>query len=91
MNIKNKLINLKFDLQYYDTIPDFSTLPPLEKVAAAKVLPVVTPLTFKFQDLFENLIPVSIQNSLSLFESRKIDVINFETNCMREYTQILNA
>lgn len=56
----------------------------------AKVLPVVTPLSTKFRDLFESLAPLSIQNALSLFESRKIDVVNLERGRMRESTEIMN-
>lgn len=72
-------------------MPEFRSLPVLPKAALAKPLPVNVPLSPRFKDLFETLVPVTIQNALSLFESRKTDVVNMETGRMREYTQIMNA
>ncbi|KAL3103138.1 hypothetical protein niasHS_002324 [Heterodera schachtii] len=78
------------DFIYHDRVPDFKTLPLLPKVTLAK--PNVTfPLSTRFKDLFESLIPVSVQNALSTFEGRRNELINIDVGRMREYTQLMNA
>uniref|UniRef100_A0A914GYL8 BRO1 domain-containing protein n=1 Tax=Globodera rostochiensis TaxID=31243 RepID=A0A914GYL8_GLORO len=78
------------DFIYHERVPDFKTLPLLPKAPLAK--PNVTfPLSTRFKDLFESLVPVSVQNALSTFEARRSEVINIDVGRMREYTQLMNA
>jgi programmed cell death 6-interacting protein len=84
-------VNLLFDLQYHERVPDFKTLSLLPKAVIAKPLPVSSPMSPRFKDLFESLIPVSVQNAISSFESRKNQSINAAVGRMREYTQLMNA
>ncbi|KAH7731130.1 alix-SF [Aphelenchoides avenae] len=79
------------DFLYHERVPDFKTLPLLPKAALAKPLPVNFPLSPRFKDLFESLVPVQVQSALSTFEARKAELINVETGRMREYTQVMNA
>uniref|UniRef100_A0A915EJP3 BRO1 domain-containing protein n=1 Tax=Ditylenchus dipsaci TaxID=166011 RepID=A0A915EJP3_9BILA len=79
------------DFIYHVRLPEFRSLPSLPRAALAKALPVVVPVSPRFKDLFESLVPVSVQTALVFFESRKSEVVNMETSRMREYTQIINA
>lgn len=78
------------DFIYHERVPDFKTLPLLAKAALAKPN-VQFPLSTRFKDLFESLVPVSVQNALSTFESRKNELISIDVGRMREYTQLMNA
>uniref|UniRef100_A0A7E4W7L0 BRO1 domain-containing protein n=1 Tax=Panagrellus redivivus TaxID=6233 RepID=A0A7E4W7L0_PANRE len=79
------------DFIYRERIPDIKTLEPLAKATVVKAIPLDGPLSPRFKDLFESLVPVSIQNALSAFEARKTEVVNVETGRLREYTQLMNA
>lgn len=79
------------DFIYHERVPDPSALPPLEKHLLVKPTPIEGYLSPRFKDLFESLVPVSIQNALSAFEGRKTTVVNCETGRLREYTQLMNA
>ncbi|KAI1724665.1 BRO1-like domain-containing protein [Ditylenchus destructor] len=79
------------DFIYHERIPEFRTLAALPKAPLAKALPVTMPMSPRFKDLFESLVPVAVQNALMFFESRKSDVVNLETSRLREYSQIMNA
>jgi programmed cell death 6-interacting protein len=79
------------DFIYHERVPDPKSLPQLDKAAVVKATPIEGHLSPRFKDLFESLVPVSIQNALSAFEGRKTEVVNTETGRLREYTQLLNA
>jgi programmed cell death 6-interacting protein len=76
---------------YHARVPDFKTLPLLNKAALAKPSAIIHPLSPRFKDLFESLVPVSVQHALSTFETRKNEVVNVDVARMREYTQLMNA
>lgn len=76
---------------YHARVPDMKTMPQLLKAVLAKPILPTFPMNPHFRDLFESLIPVSVQNALSIFESRKNGYINSDVGRMREYTQLLNA
>jgi len=44
-----------------------------------------------FLDLFENLVPISVQQALSAYDVRKAELVNLEIGKLREATQILNG
>jgi programmed cell death 6-interacting protein len=79
------------DFIYHVRPKELRDLPSLPKAVLAKAIPVNVPISPRFKDLFEALVPVSVQNALVLFESRKSEVVNIETARLREYTQIMNA
>ncbi|KAL7069577.1 hypothetical protein ACQ4LE_011039 [Meloidogyne hapla] len=79
------------DFIYHEKIPDFKSLPPLQKICLAKPSTISGPISPRFKDLFESLVPVSVQNALSTFEARKNDVVNIDVSRMREYNQLMNA
>ncbi|KAK0414293.1 hypothetical protein QR680_007253 [Steinernema hermaphroditum] len=79
------------DFIYHERVADFRSLPALPKAALAKPVPPGEHLSPRFKDMFSSLVPVQIQSSLALFDSRRSDVINVETSRLREYTQIMNT
>ena len=79
------------DFIYHARVPDFKTLSLLSKAALAKPSAVPTPLSPRFKDLFESLVPISVQSALSTFEARKNEYVNIDISRMREYTQLMNA
>lgn len=48
-------------------------------------------LSFIITDLFENLVPISVQQALSTYDVRKTELVNTEIGKLREATQILNG
>jgi len=42
-------------------------------------------------DLFEDLVPISVQQALSAYDVRKTELVNSEIGKLRESTQILNG
>ena len=79
------------DFIYHERVPEFKILPLLAKAVLAKPIPVASPLSPRFKDLFESLVPIQVQSALSTFEARKNEVINIDVSRMREYTQLMNA
>jgi len=52
---------------YHERIPDFKMLPLLAKAALAKPMAVNFPLSPRFKDLFESLVPIAIQVIKNMF------------------------
>lgn len=46
---------------------------------------------FYLLDLFENLVPISVQQALITYDVRKAELVNSEIGKLRESTQILNG
>ncbi|XP_050432887.1 programmed cell death 6-interacting protein [Adelges cooleyi] len=79
------------DFIYHERIPDVKNLEPIAKIAIAKSIPVPAKLSSKFKDLFEDLVPISVQQALSTYDVRKTELVNTEIGKLREATQILNG
>ncbi|XP_050540794.1 programmed cell death 6-interacting protein [Daktulosphaira vitifoliae] len=79
------------DFIYHERIPEVKNLEPVAKATIAKPTPVPSKLSSKFKDLFENLVPVSVQQALSTYDVRKTELVNTEIGKLREATQILNG
>lgn len=47
-------------------------------------------LFFFGTDLFEDLVPVSVHQAMSAYDTRKNDIVNTEIMKLRESTQLLN-
>jgi len=41
-------------------------------------------------DLFEKVVPLAIQQALTMFENRRTELVNREIGRLREATQLLN-
>lgn len=76
---------------YNEMIPDVKSLSTPGKVQLAKSLPIGSPMSQNFKDLFADLVPVVIHQAASASEARKNEAVNGEIMKLREATQNLNA
>lgn len=79
------------DFIYHDRVPDLKDLDPIGKATLVKPTPVNVPISQKFTDLFEKMVPVSVQQSLAVFSQRKADLVNRSIAQMREATTLANG
>uniref|UniRef100_A0A8C5MR09 Programmed cell death 6-interacting protein n=1 Tax=Leptobrachium leishanense TaxID=445787 RepID=A0A8C5MR09_9ANUR len=79
------------DFIYHDKVPDLKELEPIGKASIVKSTPVVVPLSQKYNDLFEKMVPLAVQQSLSAYNQRKAELINSIIAQMRDSTTLSNA
>lgn len=79
------------DFIYNAMIPDSSTLESSGKFQLAKALPITSPMSSNFKDLFSDLIPVALQHALQACEAQKSEIVNAEVMKLRDATQTLNG
>ncbi|XP_048808032.1 programmed cell death 6-interacting protein isoform X2 [Lagopus muta] len=79
------------DFIYHDRVPDLKDLEPIGKASLVKSTPVVVPLSQKFTDLFEKMVPLQVQQSVSVYNQRKADLVNRLIAQMREATNLANG
>ncbi|CAG5134687.1 unnamed protein product, partial [Candidula unifasciata] len=76
---------------YHDKIPDLKTLQPIGKAVVAKAAPVSQPMSAKFTDLFDKIVPLPVHEALTAFENRKAQIANAEIGRLRSATDLLNS
>ncbi|XP_029445481.1 programmed cell death 6-interacting protein isoform X2 [Rhinatrema bivittatum] len=79
------------DFIYHDRVPDAKDLDPIGKATLVKSTPINIPLSQKFNDLFEKMVPLAVQQSMSLYNQRKADLVNRSIAQMREATSLSNG
>lgn len=79
------------DFIYHERIPDLKSLDPIGKAQPAKVLPLTSPLSQNFKDLFSELVPVAVHQALAAYDVRKTEIVNAEIGRLRESTTTLNG
>uniref|UniRef100_F7BW97 Programmed cell death 6-interacting protein n=1 Tax=Monodelphis domestica TaxID=13616 RepID=F7BW97_MONDO len=79
------------DFIYHDRVPDLKDLEPIGKATLVKATPVHGPLSPKFTDLFEKMVPVAVQHSLACSNQRKAELVNRLIAQMREATNLANG
>ncbi|XP_059520190.1 programmed cell death 6-interacting protein isoform X1 [Myotis daubentonii] len=79
------------DFIYHDRVPDLKDLDPIGKATLVKSTPVNVPISQKFTDLFEKMVPVSVQQALAAYNQRKADLVNRSIAQMREATNLANG
>lgn len=79
------------DFIYNAMIPDSSTLESSGKFQLAKAIPITTPMSTNFKDLFSDLVPVALQHALQACEAQKSEIVNAEIMKLRDATQTLNG
>uniref|UniRef100_A0A182NM28 BRO1 domain-containing protein n=1 Tax=Anopheles dirus TaxID=7168 RepID=A0A182NM28_9DIPT len=79
------------DFIYNEIIPDVNNLPGPGKAQLAKVLPLATPMSEDFRDLFTALVPVAVNQALAACDGRKSELVNGEIMRLREATTALNG
>ncbi|XP_063308033.1 programmed cell death 6-interacting protein isoform X2 [Pelobates fuscus] len=79
------------DFIYHDKVPDLKELEAIGKASIVKPTPVVIPLSQKYSDLFEKMVPLAVQQSLSAYNQRKAELINATIVQMRDATTLSNG
>uniref|UniRef100_A0A8C2ISR5 Programmed cell death 6-interacting protein n=1 Tax=Cyprinus carpio TaxID=7962 RepID=A0A8C2ISR5_CYPCA len=79
------------DFIYHDRVPEVKDLEHIGKASLVKTTAIQTPLSQKFTDLFEKMVPMAVQQSVSAANSRKSDTVNRLIGSMREATNLCNG
>lgn len=79
------------DYVYHERVPDYKSLAQLERAALAKPTPVKFPISEDFKDLFTTMVPMAVNQGLSMFKSKKQEAFNLEIGKLRQATELLNA
>ncbi|KAM4706339.1 programmed cell death 6-interacting protein isoform 2-T2 [Rhinophrynus dorsalis] len=79
------------DFIYHDRVPDLKDLDPIGKASLVKPTPINVPLSQKYTDLFEKMVPLAVQQSLSIYNQRKAELINSTVAQMRDATTFSNG
>lgn len=79
------------DFIYNATIPSADSLESSGKFQLAKALPITSPMSSNFKDLFSDLVPVALQQAMNACDSQKNEIVNAEVMKLRDATQTLNG
>lgn len=79
------------DFIYHARIPDYKSLPSVPRALLAKATDIPSLFFPNETDLFTNLLPLAMHQSISRLENRKQDLVNTEIATIRDMTQTLNA
>ncbi|KAG7244968.1 hypothetical protein INR49_023534 [Caranx melampygus] len=79
------------DFIYHDRVPEVKDLEHIGKAALVKATAITPPLSQKFTDLFEKMVPMAVQQSMSIYSQRKAETINRLVGSMREATNLCNG
>ena len=79
------------DFIYHERIPDIKNLPNIGKAPLAKIAPIPEVFSSSFNDMFESLMPVPVQQALVQYDVRKQGLVNTEIGKLRESTMLLNS
>uniref|UniRef100_A0A3Q0T210 Programmed cell death 6-interacting protein n=1 Tax=Amphilophus citrinellus TaxID=61819 RepID=A0A3Q0T210_AMPCI len=79
------------DFIYHDRVPEVKDLEPIGKAALVKPTAISPPLSQKFTDLFEKMVPMAVQQSMSIYNQRKSETVNRLVGTMREATNLCNG
>ncbi|MCI4392065.1 hypothetical protein PGIGA_G00141810 [Pangasianodon gigas] len=79
------------DFIYHDRVPEVKDLEHIGKATLVKATAIQVPLSQKFADLFEKMVPMLVQQSLSIASSRRADMVNRLVGSLREATNLCNG
>ncbi|KAI1901727.1 hypothetical protein AGOR_G00037370 [Albula goreensis] len=79
------------DFIYHDRVPEVKDLDHIGKAALVKATAIQVPISQKFTDLFEKMVPMAVQQSMSMYNQRKSEIINRLIGTMREATNLCNG
>uniref|UniRef100_A0A8C5EBU6 BRO1 domain-containing protein n=1 Tax=Gouania willdenowi TaxID=441366 RepID=A0A8C5EBU6_GOUWI len=79
------------DFIYHDRVPEVKDLEHIGKAALVKATSITPPLSQKFADLFEKMVPMAVQHSMSIYNQRKAETVNRLVGTMREATNLCNG
>lgn len=79
------------DFIYNERVPEIKDLEHIGKAALAKPTGITPPVSQKFTDLFEKMVPMAVQQSMSIYNQRKAETVNRLVGTMREATNLCNG
>ncbi|XP_075995461.1 programmed cell death 6-interacting protein isoform X1 [Genypterus blacodes] len=79
------------DFIYHDRVPEVKDLEHIGKAALVKATAITPPLSQKFTDLFEKMVPMAVQQSMGVYGQRKAETVNRLVGTMREATNLCNG
>ncbi|XP_078123393.1 programmed cell death 6-interacting protein isoform X2 [Sander vitreus] len=79
------------DFIYHDRVPEVKDLEHIGKATLVKATAITPPLSQKFTDLFEKMVPTAVQQSMSIYSQRKAETVNRLVGTMREATNLCNG
>ncbi|KAM9838594.1 programmed cell death 6-interacting protein [Aulostomus maculatus] len=79
------------DFIYHDRVPEVKDLEHIGKATLVKATAITPPLSQKFTDLFEKMVPMAVQQSMSTYNQRKTETVNRLVGTMREATNLCNG
>ncbi|KAK7899132.1 hypothetical protein WMY93_019985 [Mugilogobius chulae] len=79
------------DFIYNERVPEVKDLEHIGKAALAKPTTITPPISQKFSDLFEKMVPMAVQQSMSIYTQRKAETVNRLVGTMREATNLCNG
>ncbi|XP_030644645.1 programmed cell death 6-interacting protein isoform X2 [Chanos chanos] len=79
------------DFIYHDRVPEVKDLEHIGKASLVKATPIQNPLSQKFTDLFEKMVPMEVQKSVSMANQRKADMVNRLVGSLKEATNLCNG
>ncbi|CAN9503965.1 unnamed protein product [Ophioblennius macclurei] len=79
------------DFIYHDRVPEVKDLEHIGKAALVKATAITPPLSQKFTDVFEKMVPMAVQQSMGIYGQRKAETVNRLVGTMREATNLCNG
>uniref|UniRef100_A0A672HTE8 Programmed cell death 6-interacting protein-like n=1 Tax=Salarias fasciatus TaxID=181472 RepID=A0A672HTE8_SALFA len=79
------------DFIYHDRVPEVKDLEHIGKAALVKATAITPPLSQKFTDVFEKMVPMAVQQSMGVYGQRKAETVNRLVGTMREATNLCNG
>ncbi|XP_062384801.1 programmed cell death 6-interacting protein isoform X2 [Sardina pilchardus] len=79
------------DFIYHDRVPELKDLEHIGKATLVKATAIQNPLSPKFTDLFEKMVPMAVQQSVSVSNQRKAETVNRLVGSLREATNLCNG
>ncbi|XP_012691536.1 programmed cell death 6-interacting protein isoform X2 [Clupea harengus] len=79
------------DFIYHDRVPELKDVEHIGKATLVKATAIQNPLSQKFSDLFEKMVPMAVQQSVSVSNQRKADTVNRLVGGLREATNLCNG
>ncbi|XP_053190843.1 programmed cell death 6-interacting protein isoform X2 [Scomber japonicus] len=79
------------DFIYHDRVPEVKDLEHIGKAALVKATVITPPISQKFTDLFEKMVPMAVQQSMGIYTQRKTETVNRLVGTMREATNLCNG
>ncbi|KAJ8353621.1 hypothetical protein SKAU_G00211880 [Synaphobranchus kaupii] len=79
------------DFIYHDRVPEPKDLDRIGKASLVKPTAIQMPMSQKFSDLFQKMVPMAVQQSLSMYNQRKAEIVNRLIGTMREASSLCSG